>query len=503
MTNPLLDLFSSLRLRPDAPFLRLPGSETVTYGQAWAQSGRLANLLAEAGVRPGDRVAAQVEKTPEMLLLYLACLRVRAAFLPLNPAYTQAEMAYFLSDAEPAVVVCDPTAEAALRPLAGGAALFTLAPSGGGSLMVRAAGAEERFDDRGGDPGDLTSILYTSGTTGRSKGAMLSARNLASNAAALSRAWRMTASDVLLHALPIFHTHGLFVATHTVLTSGASMIFLPRFDIDAVFANLADATVMMGVPTFYVRMAEDARLTREACAHVRLFVSGSAPLLAETHRRFREQAGHAILERYGMTETNMNTSNPYDGERRPGTVGLPLPGVEVRVVDETTGRPAAQGEPGMIEVRGDNVFSGYWRKPELSASEFREDGFFVTGDLGTLDADGYLSIIGRSKDLVIAGGFNIYPKEVEDAIDAVEGVAESAVIGVPHPDLGEAVVAVVVPEAGAALDEAHVAAALRDRLARFKQPRRVILTDALPRNTMGKVQKNLLRDAWKDLFRTP
>ncbi len=353
-------------------------------------------------------------------------------------------------------------------------------------------------------PDDLVTILYTSGTTGRSKGAMTTQENLYSNAVTLCDYWRFTADDVLLHVLPIFHTHGLFTSCNTVLASGSSMIWLPRFDADEVIRRLPDATCMMGVPTFYTRLLDHPGFTREITAHMRLFTSGSAPLLAETHQRFRDLTGHAILERYGMTETQMNTSNPYEGDRRPGTVGFPLPGVELRITapdnGPSTARTLPQGEVGMIEVRGPNVFKGYWQMPDKTAEELRADGFFITGDLGKIDADGYVHIVGRSKDLVISGGYNVYPKEVEEAIDALPGVRESAVIGVPHPDFGEAVVAVVVPEPGAALTEDAVVGGLKDALARFKQPKRVFFAEALPRNTMGKVQKKDLRDVHARLF---
>jgi malonyl-CoA/methylmalonyl-CoA synthetase len=499
MANHLISSFAALQSGSERPFIRKPDGTVITYGEAHAVSGRMANLLVTLGVRPGDRVAVQVDKSAEALLLTLAIVRAGGVLLPLNTDYKTAELDYFVGDAEPAVLVCSAAREEDFRGLAkrhAVAHVLTLGTDGkAGSLLDQAADQPDTFADIERGPADPAAILYTSGTTGRSKGALLSHDNLASNAAVLTGLWRFTAEDVLLHALPIFHTHGLFVATNIVLTAGASMILLPRFDIDEVFRLMPQATTMMGVPTFYVRMAADPRLTRELTAHMRLFVSGSAPLLAETHRQFSEKTGHAILERYGMTETNMNTSNPYDGERRPGTVGPPIPGTELRITDPATGKPLQQGEIGMIEVRGPNVFSGYWRMPEKTASEFR-DGFFITGDLGVIDADGYVSIVGRGKDLVIAGGYNIYPKEIESEIDAVPGVVESAVIGVPHADLGEAVVAVVV---GAA-DEQTIMAAISDRLARFKQPRRVIVVDELPRNTMGKVQKAVLRERYAGLF---
>jgi malonyl-CoA/methylmalonyl-CoA synthetase len=347
---------------------------------------------------------------------------------------------------------------------------------------------------------DIAAILYTSGTTGRSKGAMLTHNNLASNAEALAAYWRFTNDDILIHALPIFHVHGLFTATNVILRSNASMLFLPKFDADDIFAVMPQATAMMGVPTFYVRLIQDERLTPEATKHIRLFVSGSAPLLAETHRAFTAKTGHHILERYGMTETGMNTSNPYEGERIPGAVGFPLPGVSLRITDPETGKEVAQGEIGMIEVKGPNVFKGYWRMPEKTAAEFRADGFFMTGDLGKIDEKGYVHIVGRGKDLVISGGYNVYPKEIETEIDGIPGVVESAVIGVPHPDFGEGVTAVVVPKPGASLKEADIIAAIKDRLAAFKVPKRVVFVDAFPRNTMGKVQKNVLRETYSGLY---
>ena len=443
----------------------------------------------------------QVEKTPQAILLYLACLRAGAVYLPLNTAYTLAELDYFLGDAEPSLVVCGPERLEGVTALAAkiGATVETLDAQGRGSLMDRAVAAPADFADVARSPEDLATILYTSGTTGRSKGAMLSHRALSSNALTLKDAWRFAEDDVLLHALPIFHIHGLFVATNVTLISGASMVLLPKFDPKAVLRWLPEATVMMGVPTFYVRMLQEAGLAG-ATQGMRLFVSGSAPLLAETHRQWEDVTGHAILERYGMSETNMNTSNPYDGPRVPGSVGPPLAGVDVRITDPETGAPLAATEVGMIEVRGPNVFSGYWRMPEKTAAEFRPDGYFITGDLGMIDGAGYVSIIGRSKDLVISGGYNVYPKEVEDEIDALPGVIESAVVGLPHPDLGEGVTAVVVPVAGGALTEADIQVALKDRLAGYKRPKRVLFVEELPRNTMGKVQKAELRQQLDGLY---
>lgn len=476
---------------------------TMRYGDLWAASARMAHRLIALGVAPGDRVAVQTEKSVETLVLYLASLRVGAVYLPLNTAYTPAEIGYFLGDAEPKLFVVDPAETGAMEAMAraAGATLATLGADGvSGSLLDGLAALPCDFDTVSRERSDLAAILYTSGTTGRSKGAMLTHANLRSNAETLVQAWRFTADDELLHALPIYHTHGLFVATNTLLLAGGAIRLLPKFDLDAIFRGLETATAMMGVPTFYTRLLADPRLDRAATAGVRLFVSGSAPLLAETHRAWEAATGHRILERYGMTETNMNCSNPYEGERRPGTVGPGLPGVAVRVVDEASGAPVPPGTIGMVEVKGPNVFKGYWRMPEKTAAEFRADGYFITGDLGQLSADGYLEIVGRGKDLIITGGLNVYPKEVETEIDALDGVEESAVIGLPDADLGEAVVAVVVRTPGSALIEADIVAAIAPRLARFKQPKAVFFADALPRNTMGKVQKAVLRETFGQQF---
>lgn len=484
-------------------FLERPDGGGLSYADLLDLSGRIARVLKDLGVRPGDRVAAQVEKSAEALMVYLGALRAGAVYLPLNTAYTAGELRYFLGDAEPAVLVCRPEAEDRMAALAGEVGvphLLTLGERGDGSLMARVAAAAADDQDVPRTKDDLAAILYTSGTTGRSKGAMLSHGNLASNAETLRDAWRFTAADRLLHALPIFHTHGLFVATNVALMAGASLIFLPRFDLDAIIRLLPKATAMMGVPTFYTRLLARPDLTKELVGHMRLLVSGSAPLSAETHKAFQARTGHAILERYGMTETNMNTSNPYEGERVPGSVGLPLPGVEIRITDPETGRVLPQGEIGMIEIRGPNVFKGYWRMPEKTRAEFREDGFFISGDLGMIDGRGYVSIVGRGKDLIISGGFNVYPAEVEGAIEALPGVAECAVVGVPHPDLGEGVVAIVVPKPGARLDERRMQAALAGELARYKLPKRILIADGLPRNAMGKVQKNQLREEHKATF---
>ena len=477
------------------------GGRNWTYEDLILAAGRVANALQVRGVSPGDRVAAQVEKSVEALVLYLGCLRAGAVFLPLNTAYTAAEVEYFVGDAEPALVVCDPAKADAIRAVVGDVTVDTLDASGRGSLSDLAANQSNAFPTVVVEPEDLAAILYTSGTTGRSKGAMLTHQNLVSNAVTLRDYWRFTSNDVLLHALPIYHTHGLFVASNVVLLADASMIFLPKFDVEEVMRLLPRATAMMGVPTFYTRLLRHAGLSKDATAHMRLFISGSAPLLAETHREWEAKTGHPILERYGMTETGMNTSNPYSGERRAGTVGFPLPEVEVRVVDPESGAELPADEVGMIEVRGPNVFKGYWRMPEKTKAEIKDDGFFITGDLGKIDGKGYVHIVGRGKDLVITGGFNVYPKEIETELDAIPGVVESAVIGIQHPDFGEAVTAVIVPSADAKLDEKSVLAALDGRLAKFKLPKRVIFMDDLPRNTMGKVQKNVLREQNAGLYK--
>ena len=475
----------------------------ISYGDLIAQAGQIANVLVSCGVKPGDRVAAQTEKSVPGLVLYLAAVRAGAVYLPLNTAYTLNELEYFLTDAEPSLVVCDPARAEGIGAIAArvGAGIKTLDADGRGSLSDAAADASPAFATaaRAGD--DLAAILYTSGTTGRSKGAMLTHDNLASNSLSLVDTWRFTDRDVLILALPIYHTHGLFVASNVTLFARAAMIFLPKFDPELIIRLMARATVLMGVPTFYTRLLHSPALSRESTAHMRLFISGSAPLLADTHREWAARTGHAVLERYGMTETNMNTSNPDDGDRVPGAVGRALPGVAVRVTDPETGTELARDTIGMIEVRGPNVFKGYWRMPEKTKAEFRDDGFFITGDLGKIDGQGYVHILGRGKDLVISGGFNVYPKEIESEIDAMPGVVESAVIGVPHADFGEGVTAVVVRDKGAKVDEAAVLRALDGRLAKFKMPKRVIVVDELPRNAMGKVQKNILRDSYADIYK--
>ncbi|AZB62569.1 malonyl-CoA synthase [Cereibacter sphaeroides] len=500
MANPLFDaLFAPLEGRTSDLMILKDG--TRLSGDAFFRLlARTAHALRAEGLRPGDRIAVQVAKSPEALAVYGAAVALGAVFLPLNTAYTPAEVDYFLGDATPRIFLCDSAQAPALTPVAErhGARLLTLDADGSGDLAQRMSGQPAEIGAEPRDAEDLAALLYTSGTTGRSKGAMLSQRNLLSNAEALADLWRFTERDVLIHALPIFHTHGLFVASNVTLLTGGAMVFLPGFDLEAILRWMPEATALMGVPTFYTRLLSDPRLTRALAAGMRLFVSGSAPLLADTHAEFEARTGHRILERYGMTETNMSTSNPYEGERRAGTVGFPLPGVELRILDQ--GREVAPGEIGVIEVRGPNVFQGYWQMPEKTAEELRPDGFFVTGDLGCRDAEGYVQIVGRQKDLIISGGYNIYPKEVELLLDEQPGVLESAVVGLPNPDLGEAALAVLVPRPGVTLDPQAVLGAIADRLARFKQPRAAVLVEELPRNTMGKVQKTLLRARYAGLF---
>lgn len=483
---------------PQAPCLILPDDRVWTYGDIERASARIANLIVALGLKPGDRVAAQVEKSAEALVLYLAALRAGMVFLPLNPAYQRHELEYFLGDARPGLFVCRPQMRTLAEQVAAKAGVphvLELDDAGRGSLIEAAAPHADRFRTVSRRPGDLAAILYTSGTTGRSKGAMLSHGNLAANATTLHAWWRFRPGDVLLHMLPIFHVHGLFVACHCALLNGSAMLWEPKFDARRALALLPQATVMMGVPTYYVRLLLEPEFGRETCRNMRLFISGSAPLLKETFDEFRQRTGHVILERYGMTEGGMFTSNPYAGERRGGTVGFPLPCTELRIVDDAN-RPVPSGVVGNIQVRGANVFVGYWRMPEKTREEFTADGFFKTGDMGSWDEDGYVVISGRSKDLIITGGLNVYPKEIEELIDALPGVVESAVVGLPHADFGEAVTAVVVRQknaAGAALSEAGIIAAVKAALANFKVPKRVFIVDDLPRNAMGKVQKNLLR----------
>lgn len=507
-TNPLHWLADVLARDADRLFLETTQGRRYSYREFDALADRLAAAMEQCGVGATDRVTAQIDKSPEAIALYLACLKLGAVFVPLNTAYTLVELDYFLRDAQPRLAVVQPQHLQSVRDIAaqaGVARVETLGTESDGSLMQLAQTTRNfGFAHSFGDSQTLAALLYTSGTTGRSKGAMLTRGNLASNAATLASAWRFTQSDVLLHALPIFHVHGLFVAINTILASGGSLLFLPKFDVGEIIRLLPRATVMMGVPTFYTRLLQHPAMNRETSRNVRLFISGSAPLLAETHREFRERTGHAILERYGMSETLMNTSNPYDGERVPGSVGPPLRQVEVRITDPQTGAIIEVADAiGMIEVRGPNVFCGYWRMPEKTAIELRSDSFFITGDLGRIDAHGYVHIVGRGKDLVITGGYNVYPIEVESEIDALPGVIESAVIGVPHPDFGEAVTAIVVAAKDTILDESSLLLALQQRLAKFKLPKRVLPIDELPRNTMGKVQKSVLRDRYRDLYSVP
>jgi malonyl-CoA/methylmalonyl-CoA synthetase len=503
-TDPAEWVESAARDQPHRSFLKTPSGRELSYASLRAQSGRFAAALMRRGVLPGDRVAVQVDKSVEAVLLYLACLRMGAVFVPINTANTANEVDYFLRDSEARVAVIRPADRALLEPHATRAGVHhveTLGAEGEGSLLALVRESDEDLDL----PPSLganspAAIVYTSGTTGRSKGAMLSRANLASNAAALVEAWHFTSGDVLLHALPLFHVHGLFAAINTVLASGSSLVLLSNFDAEAVLKRLPQVTVFMGVPTHYTRLLQLTGLNREVTGHMRLFISGSAPLLMDTHQEFLRRTGHAILERYGMTETLINTSNPCDGVRKAGSVGMPLPGIAVRVVDATGAVDPQADVTGTLQVTGPNVFAGYWRDPEKTRGEFTADGWFRTGDLGRIDRDGYVYIVGRAKDLVISGGYNVYPKEVEMELDALSGVLESAVFGVPHPDFGEGVTAVVVPQPSTALSEADVVNSLQTRLARYKVPKRVLFIDELPRNAMGKVQKNVLRAAYASLY---
>ncbi|NDR59156.1 malonate--CoA ligase [Aliiruegeria sabulilitoris] len=502
MPNPLFDALFAPHVDKETPFLVMDTADDLTHGAFLREASRFAHALGEMGLRPGDRLAVQVDKSPEALAVYAACVMAGIVFLPLNTGYTHLEVDYFIENSGARAVLgrADSLDELHRDCDRMGVRFETLEADGSGSFPDLATFQPTQFDPVERSEDDVAALLYTSGTTGLSKGAMLTHRNLLSNTQVLKDTWQFTEEDVLIHALPIFHTHGLFVATNISLLAGGSMIFLPRFNIEQVLEVLPQATSMMGVPTFYTRLLDHPDFTRETCANMRLFISGSAPLLLETHRAFETRTGHRILERYGMTETNMNTSNPVDGERRAGTVGLPLPGVELKVTDPDSGKALPRGEVGMIEVRGDNVFTGYWNMPDKTAEELRPDGFFITGDLGVQSEDGYVTIVGRGKDLIISGGFNIYPKDVELVLDEQPGVLESAVIGAPHPDFGESVVAVLVPEPGAVLDIAGIEAGISGRLARFKQPRHYVILDELPRNTMGKVQKKLLRKTYKAVF---
>ena len=487
MANILFDAFVQGRAGGCATLMHYPDGSSLDDKDFFAQASRFAHVLVDAGIQPGDRVMVQIEKSAANFALYVAAVQAGAVFIPLNTGYTANELEYFVDNAAPGLLVLDPTNMDAAQPLITrtGVKVHTLDTEGGGSLMDKAQSMASSFDAVARDADDLAAILYTSGTTGRSKGAMLSHKNLLSNAEVLVNYWQFTKDDVLLHALPIFHTHGLFVAGNTIMLSGASMIWLEKFAVDTVLEQLPRATTMMGVPTFYTRLLGDARFGADKARHMRLFISGSAPMLAETHIEFEQRTGLKILERYGMTETNMNTSNPYEGERISGSVGLPLPGVTARVMNMDTNAECDVEEVGMLQVKGDNVFAGYWQMPEKTREEFTDDGFFITGDLATISDNGYYTIVGRGKDLIISGGYNIYPKEVELVLDDIDGVVESAVIGAPHPDFGEAVVGVLVLEEGVTVDEKSVLERISESLARFKQPKCLKVLDELPRNAMG------------------
>jgi malonyl-CoA/methylmalonyl-CoA synthetase len=489
------EIARAVAAQPQAPAIESENGERYSYRALDEWSARYANRLVGLGLQHGDRVAVQAEKSPQSLFLYLACLRAGLVYLPLNTAYQRSELEYFLRDAQPGLVVGSPSNETLLRELTGPesrAEVLSLDEHGSGSFTQGAERLPARFDTVavGGD--EIAVLVYTSGTTGRAKGAMVTHRNLVSNARALKQIWAFSERDVLLHALPIFHVHGLFVANHCALSAGACLLWQRKFDVRSVMQALPRSSVFMGVPTFYVRLLSDPDFGRKQSASMRLFISGSAPLLAETFREFERRTGHRILERYGMSEAGMISSNPLDGERRAGTVGQPLPGVSLRVADsQDLDLPA--GQTGSIQVKGDNVFRGYWRMPDKTREDFTADNWFRTGDLGVIDRDGYLSIVGREKDLIISGGYNVYPKEIELELDGLDGVAESAVIGVPHPDFGEAVTAIVVAKPGARLDPDGLIAQLRKNFANYKVPKRVYLVDDLPRNAMGKVQKAVLR----------
>lgn len=476
-------------------FMSAGGQSRLSYGDLADGTARYANALAALGVEAGDRVTVQIEKSMAGVLTYLAVLKLGAVYQPLNPAYTVAEVDYFVADAQPKLIICDPARQGDMRALADRNKVFAvvnLDSAGQGSLAAMAATMDSRHDTAPRSSDDLAGLLYTSGTTGLSKGAMITHGNLRSNAEALVSLWRITRDDSLLHALPVFHVHGLYVALNTAFLAASEIVWLPKFDAASVIAAMERATLMMGVPTFYTRLLGEAGLTPEACRNMRLFISGSAPLLAETHQAFAARTGHAILERYGMTETGMIASNPCDGERRPGTVGFALPDVVMRINGS---------QPGVIEVKGPNVFKGYWRMPEKTREAFTDDGYFITGDVGTIDVTGRLSIVGRARDLIISGGLNVYPKEIEDALDALPQVGESAVIGVPHPDFGEGVVAVVTAR-GPLAPEAEMITILSAKLARFKVPKRIFEVQELPRNAMGKVQKAELRKRYADCFKS-
>ncbi len=504
LTDPADWIECGARDQPERAFIKTPAGRELSYAALSDLSGRYAAALTDRAVMQGDRVAVQVDKSAEAVLLYIACLRLGAVFVPINVANTPNEVDFFLRDSQPRMVVVRPNDRGILEPCAARAGVRhveTLGEDGEGSLIELVRRADEGLPRaRRLDANAPAAIVYTSGTTGRSKGAVLSRANLASNAAALVEAWHFTGDDVLLHTLPLFHIHGLFAAINTALAAGSCILLLPKFDTAAVLEHLPQSTVYMGVPTHYTRLLQAPGLNHEIGAGMRLFVSGSAPLLPETHREFLRRTGHAILERYGMTETLINTSNPYRGLRKPGSVGIPVPGIKIRLARDSTGTGALDDVTGVLEVKGPNVFAGYWQDAEKTQYEFTPDGWFKTGDLGRVDDDGYVHIVGRAKDLIISGGYNVYPKEVETELDALSGVLESAVFGIPHPDFGEGVTAVVVPEPAALLSEPGIIQSIQSRLARYKIPKRIFLVEELPRNAMGKVQKNVLRAAYVSLY---
>ncbi|WP_120497584.1 malonyl-CoA synthase [Kiloniella sp. EL199] len=503
MSRNLYALFQS-RFPNDmsSDFIKSPDGENLSYKELDQQTAQMAGTLLSLDLEAGDRVAVQVDKTKEAVVLYLACLRIGAIYLPLNTAYTAEELDYFLGDAQPHIMICTLEKYKKLETVAQQNSvphLLTLSNQGTGTLMDRFEQALPHNEIKDVSADDIAAILYTSGTTGRSKGAMLTHNNLASNAEVLHKYWGWTQDDILLHALPIFHVHGLFVAIHCVLMNGSGMWFLPKFNVEEIINLLPKSTIMMGVPTFYTRLLDHSDFGQDTCRNMRLFISGSAPLLEDTFAQFSNRTGMAILERYGMTEAGMITSNPlntpHDGDRIAGTVGYPLPGVEARLSKSKPDKVT-----GVLEIKGPNVFKGYWKMPGKTAEEFTKDGYFITGDIATISEDSRVAIVGRAKDLIISGGYNIYPKEIEQIIDTIDGVKESAIIGVQHPDFGEAVVAVIINDNTRDLDDDYILSHLKSQLARFKQPKAIFFIDELPRNTMGKVQKNILRQNYADLF---
>ncbi|MGI9290620.1 MAG: malonate--CoA ligase [Gammaproteobacteria bacterium] len=505
MNNNNQNLFSVFERRfPDdqrKTLLRTSSGRTYSYMEGLDETSRMARCLSDLGLQPGNRVTVQVEKSPEAVWLYLACLRGGLIFHPLNTDYQLDELVYFVNNAEPAVIICDPEKEQLFSELAKGKTceVLTLDKNGNGSFSDATQETPPDFSTVQCKTDDIAVLLYSSGTTGLPKGAMLTHGNLAANTATLVESWGFSETDRLLHALPIYHAHGLFVALGCTLMSGSSMLFLPKFNTDEVIDGIPNCTVMMGVPTFYTRLLNDERFDKELCAGMRLFISGSAPLLAEHFTAFEERTGQAILERYGMTETSMNASNPLDGERRPGSVGPALPGISLRVVDDED-RELTPGEIGQLQIKGPNVFSGYWRMRQKTKEEFTEDGYFRTGDEALIEKDGYVTIVGRSKDMIISGGLNVFPKEVEESINASVGVIESAVIGAPHDDFGEGVIGVIVCKPGVKIVEDELIASLRGRMAAYKVPKKLFMIEELPRNAMGKVQKNELRKHYANTF---